>query len=210
MRKLLSVQGSRVTRSGRGATEPPPPLRGTPGLIVGLAAAACLGLCACSSAPAESATHLAETGDISPSNGPAAPPVDPWAAGPHAPAHTTVSIADPARDRALVVEVWYPGEGSTPLGAPTEAFEPDDDARATLRHLLEAAPSGCPTLTTGATRDGAARADLGALPLVAFSHCRSCGRYASFSLAERLASHGMIVVSADHAGALPFAEEAAG
>jgi predicted dienelactone hydrolase len=41
-------------------------------------------------------------------------------------------------------------------------------------------------------------------PLVIFSHCLRCGRYSSFSLAERLASHGFVVLSADHAGALPF------
>ena len=32
----------------------------------------------------------------------------------------------------------------------------------------------------------------------------NCGRYSSFSLAERFASHGMIVFSVDHAGKLPF------
>ena len=141
---------------------------------------------------------------------PEARPKASWAAGPYAPAHTTVRLEDASRARMLTVEIWYPGQASETMGAPAETFEASQEARATLRQLLQAAPADCPTLVTDATRGAAARLDLGARPLVAYSHCLNCGRYASFSLAERLASHGMIVVAPDHAGSLPFADGAQG
>jgi predicted dienelactone hydrolase len=137
-------------------------------------------------------------------------PADPWSEGPYAAAHTTVSLVDPERERTLTVEVWYPGHTSATESAATESFEAEAGPRLTLAELLEAAPAGCPTRVTGGVRDGEARTDLGDRPLMVFSHCINCGRYASFSLAERLASHGMIVLAADHAGPLPFAEGAVG
>lgn len=122
------------------------------------------------------------------------------------PAHTTLGLEDLSRGRSLVVEVWYPGEDVAVAGAATATFEEAGEARETLGQLLEAAPSGCPTMATNATRDGPVHNGVESRPLVVFSHCHNCGRYSSFSLAERLASHGFIVASADHAGGLPFAE----
>lgn len=154
----------------------------------------------------------APTEDTTPSDGAqgALAPGDPWEEGPYAPAHTTVSLVDDARERALTVEVWYPGQAIAGEGALTETFEAEAGPRATLAELLGAAPDGCPTRVTGAVRGAPPYPGLGALPLAVFSHCINCGRYASFSLAERLATHGMIVLAADHAGPLPFAEGAEG
>jgi predicted dienelactone hydrolase len=135
---------------------------------------------------------------------------DSWAAGPYTPAHTTLELEDLSRGRSLVVELWFPGEDDPVAGAPAATFEEAGEARETLGQLLDSAPSGCPTLVTRATRDGAAHTGLGSRPFVVFSHCHNCGRYSSFSLAERLASHGVLVASADHGGALPFAEGAEG
>lgn len=136
-----------------------------------------------------------------------AEPTEPGAVGkpgPYVPAHTTVSILD--AERELKVEVWYPGQGDQAQGEPAANFERDPERRSALADLLQAATPGCPTLTTQASRDAPALRTLGAMPLVVFSHCLNCGRYSAFSLAERLASHGMIVVAPDHAGPMPFAD----
>ena len=136
--------------------------------------------------------------------------VDPWGLGPYTPAHTTVDVDLLEGTRQVRVEIWYPGQGAETVGASTEDFEPSEEERAVLADLLEAAPTGCPSLMTAGLRDGAPRPGLGPRPLVLFSHCLNCGRYSSFSLAEHLASYGMIVVSADHAGPIPFAESSPG
>ena len=137
---------------------------------------------------------------------PVSPPSG-WANGPYVAAHTTLVIDDSARARSLTVEVWYPGVGSVALGAAVAEFEALPESRSALRELLQAATPGCPSLLTQANRDAPAIKGLGGRPLVMFSHCYNCGRYSSFSLAERLASHGMIVVAPDHAGPMPFVEE---
>ena len=139
-----------------------------------------------------------------------APPRSAADPGPYTPAHTTLIYGATSPEGALTVEVWYPSETLALPGAPIAEFEASDASRETLESLLASAPAGCPRLRTGAVRDAPAAAELGARPLVVFSHCLNCGRYASFSLAERLASHGFIVVSPDHAGALPFAPDRAG
>ena len=137
-------------------------------------------------------------------------PIDPWVEGPHSPAHTTLRIEDPALGRPLVVELWYPGVEPVADGGSLVTFEHSDEARETLDQLLQSAPPDCPTRRTHSIRDGRLNTDLGPRPLIAFSHCYNCGRYSSFSLSERLASHGMIVMSVDHAGELPFVKGAPG
>jgi dienelactone hydrolase len=137
-------------------------------------------------------------------------PVDPWAIGPYPPAHTTVRIEDPDRERPLVAEIWYPGVDPVVDGESLLTFERSDEAREQLEQLLQLAPPDCPTRRTHSVRDGRSNSNLGPRPLIAFSHCYNCGRYSAFSLSERLASHGMIVMSVDHAGELPFVEGAIG
>lgn len=138
----------------------------------------------------------------------------PWEVGPYPAGHRTVQLDDDARGRSLVIEVWYPAaesaRDSAETGAGTETFEEDETAREVVSELLAGAPASCPSRRTRAARDAEVRGDLGGRPLVAFSHCYNCGRYTSFSVMERLASHGFIVVAPDHSGPLPFAEGAEG
>ena len=94
-------------------------------------------------------------------------------------------------------------------GLPIE-FEREADDSEALKALYDSAPPSCSTRTTQAIRDGVFDVALGARPLVMFSHCHNCGRYWAFSLAEALARYGFVVVSADHAGSLPFSPGAMG
>ena len=137
-------------------------------------------------------------------------PIAPFSLGPYPPSHTTLSLEGGAREGALTVELWYPGVSAPESPAAIESFEADPEDRARLAELILLAPPECPSQLMASLRDGPAQPDLGPLPLVVFSHCVNCGRYASFSLAERLASHGILVVAADHAGPMPFLPEAVG
>lgn len=129
---------------------------------------------------------------------------DPWTEGNFIPAHKTIQYQDTLRNKDLTVEIWYPSTSSTQRGEPTQNFEQLGEDRDALRELLEDAPSDCPTKTTNATRNAEPYISNAPFPLLLFSHCMNCGRYSSFSLAERFASHGIIVISVDHAGKLPF------
>lgn len=132
------------------------------------------------------------------------------AAGPYPVGHVTLLVTDGARARDLAIEVWYPADESARAAAVTgEAAESygTDAAQVTAYAALEAtAPVGCPQLRTHAVRDATpatpppAGTPGGApsWPLVAFSHCHNCVRFSSFTIAERLASHGFVVVAPDH------------
>jgi len=122
--------------------------------------------------------------------------------GSHAPGHRTLKVKDKARDRELVIEVWYPAGGrETTAIAPGDLqdFGATDAERTKLVALLADAPTQCTARHTRANRDAEVQA-AGKLPLVAFSHCHGCTRFSSFSVAERLANLGMIVVAPGHAG----------
>ena len=123
--------------------------------------------------------------------------------GPYFAANTTLAAEDPTRNRSLVIEVWYPSHD--PLLEPLSPidFEATQGAREALREAYESAAS-CPTRITHSQRDATLIQTNSPLPLILFSHCLNCGRYATFSLAERLATHGFVVLSTDHAGPLPF------
>ena len=135
---------------------------------------------------------------------------DPWSAGNFIPAHKTLEYQDVQRDTVLTVEIWYPSTSSSQRGEPTQNFEYLGADRDAMRELLEDAPLGCPTTTTNAVRDAEPYISSDPFPLIVFSHCMNCGRYSSFSLAERLVSHGMIVLSVEHAGKLPFLDVSTG
>jgi predicted dienelactone hydrolase len=135
---------------------------------------------------------------------------DPWFEGEFIPGHRTIEYEDPQRNKVLTVEVWYPSDSSSQRGEPTENFEQSEENKNALLELIESAPSECPTTTTNAVRNAEPHFSHELLPLLLFSHCMNCGRYSSFSLAERLASHGIIVISVDHAGELPFLEDSSG
>ena len=126
-------------------------------------------------------------------------------------ANTTIELIDVMRERALTIEVWYPSiDHSTSLAESPINFEQTLSSRTELSALYDAAPDNCPTRMTTSIRDGVPLIKNTPMPLIFFSHCLNCGRYSSFSIAERLAGHGMIVVSIDHAGLLPFLPTAMG
>lgn len=146
---------------------------------------------------------------------PSEPPV-PVAAyeksGPYVVGNTTVTLHDTARNRDLRVEIWYPADASAGVvaaaGSPIEDFTVDGAERATFLTLLASAPSPGTNRTAHAARDAAALpSDGGAgthFPVVAFSHCYDCTRFSTFTIAERLASHGVAVVAPDHTGGTLF------
>lgn len=128
----------------------------------------------------------------------------PDAAGPYPPASTTIVLTDPARDRALTVEVWYPAAASArsaaDAGAPVETFFASPGDRDRYASLLAASPDPGPSRRTHAARDAEPARSSDGFPLLVFSHCFECFRFSSFSIAERLASHGFVVAAPDHAG----------
>ncbi|MFV8752807.1 alpha/beta hydrolase family protein [Nannocystaceae bacterium ST9] len=120
--------------------------------------------------------------------------------GPYAVGTRAFVLADPQGDRELEVQLWYPAEGgpgSDPIGAFVTA-EPNAGA---FQDLVDAASEPCTRKITSSRFDAArATEPAGLLPTVLFSHCHTCTRFSSYSLAERLASHGFLVAAVDHAG----------
>ena len=124
--------------------------------------------------------------------------------GPYTVANTTIEAVDVTRERELTLEIWYPSTDRFTEGESPIKFERDESSQNELSTLYDLAPNHCPTLITHSVKDGSPLTSKTPYPLILFSHCFNCGRYSSFSLAERLASHGMLVISVDHAGQLPF------
>ena len=124
-------------------------------------------------------------------------------AGPYAVGHATVNVHDSVRDRDLRVEIWYPAteaaRAAADAGEPIEDFVPAGPEREDLAGLVADAPDPGTNRTAHAARD-ADPAEGGPWATVAFSHCYNGTRYATFSVAERLASHGVAVVAPDHTG----------
>ncbi|MCB9744005.1 MAG: prolyl oligopeptidase family serine peptidase [Alphaproteobacteria bacterium] len=118
------------------------------------------------------------------------------AAGPYGVSARSLVVEDEARGRSLNVEVWAPAAASE--GHDVLDFLTTGERRSQYEALLSSAPEGCPSTRAQATRD-AAPAE-GPWPLVLFSHCHSCTRFSSFTVAERLASHGFVVAAPDHDG----------
>lgn len=131
-------------------------------------------------------------------------------AGAHPVAHGTFSVSYGTPARTLGVTVWYPAQASArpaaEQGVPFAELYPPGPERDALASLVAASPAACVSRTARSV-EGAAAID-GALPVIAFSHCHACMRVSSFSLAERLASHGFVVVAPDHAGDTLFAKQA--
>ncbi|MCA9691345.1 MAG: dienelactone hydrolase family protein [Myxococcales bacterium] len=126
--------------------------------------------------------------------------------GPHPVGNTRFTLVDPDRGRTLQVEVWYPADATAAdaaaQGQPIEDFVDGPDHQRFVDLLPAAADPGTRRQTSSA-RDAAPAPD-GLWPLVAFSHCHGCVRFAKFSVAERLASHGFAVVAPDHQGNTVF------
>lgn len=96
--------------------------------------------------------------------------------------------------RPLPGLVWYPAAGAE-ADFPIEEVEVSP-RREAYADLLGEAPATCATRTARAAWDAPA-AD-GRWPVIAFSHCHECTRFSGGTIAERLASHGFVVVAVDH------------
>lgn len=119
--------------------------------------------------------------------------------------NVAMELADPAGDRELTVELWYPASGDA-TGATQELLDfvlADADA-ASLAALIDLAPDACVRKQTSSAAAPQLADIAGPLPTVVFSHCHGCARFSSFSLAERLASHGFLVAAVDHSGSTVF------
>jgi predicted dienelactone hydrolase len=124
-----------------------------------------------------------------------APDLSVEAAGPYPVATASSTMTDPASGRSLLVQRWYPAVDAGD-GFAVADFETDAERRAVFADLHAAAPAGCPTARTGAARDATMAS--GDFPLIVFSHCHECTRFSSFTVAERLASHGFRVAAVEH------------
>src|SRR5690606_6372290 len=116
---------------------------------------------------------------------------DPLAAGPYPVGVTRVTFVDPVRDRPLRTEIWYPADESArdlPASPITDFVDPS------LAGLLAGS-----TVPLTAVRDVPLSPD-GPFPFVAFSHGNGGVRFQNTFQAERLASHGFVVVAPDHTG----------
>jgi len=136
--------------------------------------------------------------------------IDYTAPGPHVVGNTRFTL--PAGERTLLVEVWYPADAAAAAAAaqghPIAEFVPAGADRGAFEALLaDLSPAGTigTRLQTRSALDAAPAAG-GPWPLLLFSHCHSCTRFSSFSVAEHLASHGFIVAAPDHAGNTLFDE----
>jgi predicted dienelactone hydrolase len=116
-------------------------------------------------------------------------------AGPHSVGTRALTLTDPARVRTLSIQLWYPTDAAA-TATPFEQQELGSNAQ-TYASLLAGAPD-CPTRTIDVAVDAAPMP--GAWQAIVFSHCHSCTRLSQASTAVRLASHGFIVASVDHAG----------
>lgn len=128
--------------------------------------------------------------------------------GSHPVANTHFSVEDTNRGRTLDVEVWYPADMSATddaaLGQPIEAFvKPEADHEQFVGLLAAAHDPGTRRQSSSAL---AAPGVGGPWPVILFSHCHSCTRFSSYSVAEYLASHGFAVVAPGHQGNTLFDE----
>ena len=115
------------------------------------------------------------------SAGPVAAPdeLGPWAVG-----RASFAISDPARgNRTLPIDAWYPVDPVHAGGEPS------------VYELI--AGIG---IVSDVAFDAPPVSSQGPFPLVVFSHGSGGVRFQSFFLTEALASHGFVVVAADHVG----------
>ncbi|CAA0079648.1 Uncharacterised protein [Halioglobus japonicus] len=118
--------------------------------------------------------------------------------GPYPVGNQTISIMNASEGRELNVEIWYPAESAQDTQSIAD-FASDEAERDEILALLETVPEQCTRRETSSTDGSQPASSPAVLPLVIFSHCFECTRYSSFSLAERLASHGIAVAAPDHA-----------
>ena len=125
------------------------------------------------------------------------PSYDPFTRGPHPVGVRTETWTDRLRTRALDVEIWFP--------ASEAARGRDLDASTQDRFDAVWADEG--TATQAAMRDAEA-GGVGPHPLVLLVHGFAGFRREATFVGTHLASHGYLVVSADHAGSTSWDVEA--
>lgn len=126
----------------------------------------------------ESDSVAADSGELEPSEPPTIPYGDPDQNGPWPVGVATISVADPAGGSDVPVEVWYP---AAEVNAPTVYAFRGVEIAANVSRGVPAAKDA-PRLVVG------------------FSHGFGGVRWQNFSMAERLASYGFVVVAPDHPG----------
>jgi hypothetical protein len=83
-------------------------------------------------------------------------------------------------------------------GEPIQDFVQDPEQQAQFVALLPMSPNPGTRRQTSSARDVPLATIKGSLPVVAFSHCDGCLRFSCFTVSERLASFGFVVVAPDH------------
>jgi predicted dienelactone hydrolase len=115
--------------------------------------------------------------------------------GPHPVGVTTIEVDDAARDRHLVVEVWYPAEQDADVTSQQRSQRGNwydlNVAGTTVARLRS---------PINAQRNVDVSHDNGPLPVVLLSHGAGSSRLGHVGLAEVLASNGYIVAAPDHVG----------
>ncbi|MBN8614771.1 MAG: hypothetical protein J0L92_29500 [Deltaproteobacteria bacterium] len=123
-------------------------------------------------------------------------------AGPFVVGSVTITITDRTGMRELPVELWYPAVESAraeaEAGRPIESFEQGTANETAIEELVASAPETCVRRQQHSAAAPAAAASPALLPVVVFSHCHTCTRYDMAEVAERLASHGIVVAAPDH------------
>lgn len=123
-----------------------------------------------------------------------AAPADYDKTGPFAVGFAAFDANDAARQRKVRMAWWYPT--AAPATSVATAQAAYGDAGKPLADLFAAVTPTCVKATQLVAVDAQPLAGL--WPTVAFSHCSGCYAASSAGLAERLASHGFIVVAPDH------------
>lgn len=139
-----------------------------------------------------------DTSTATDSDTPEAPTFSNDEQGPYPVGNRTISVMNASRGRMLDVEIWYPAD-TTGSGQSILDFAVSESERDALQQLLADVPQSCTRRETSSAASPQPIASPARLPLVVFSHCYECTRYSLFSLAERLASHGIAVAAPDHA-----------
>ena len=136
------------------------------------------------------------------------PPVEPLrdygVAGSYVVGNRRITMDDGSGTRALPVELWYPADESAraaaATGQPMAAFETGSPHEARLTELVATSSAACLRATTRSAAAPAAATSATPWPVVVFSHCHACTRFDVAEMAERLASHGIVVAAPDHEG----------
>lgn len=107
-----------------------------------------------------------------------------------------MQVTDAARGRALTLQLWYP-TATAAVDVPIQQLEAEP-IQTQYAGLLASAPAQCPGRTAHVALDAAPAPDAG-FGVIAYSHCHDGTRLSNETTAERLASHGFVVVAVDHA-----------